>query len=266
VNGIRSNGLVMLAVAGLCSLTTPVAADQPKVEVAGAKSAEKPKAAGSEKTKEPGTAVTPPPPSSDTAPPTGDDHEQVTGHFGLGFFGVETIPSGSGDITAPTLGFRYWSPRMPSLFRKLGVKTMGVEFAVGLGIGTASSSLKAQSLSNTKTVALGLHAALPLALAHASHFTFIVVPEVDFAFSAGSSGDQTVNGALFHLGVRGGGEIQFGFMGLPQVALQATVGLGARYQGRTQGDVSSTSFNFATSVQGSPWEIFAGNVAAIYYF
>jgi hypothetical protein len=62
----------------------------------------------------------------------------------------------------------------------------------------------------------------------------------------------------------------FGFIGIPELALSATLGLQFEYlrQAQSSGgiDANDTTFSISTTVQNNPWDIFAGNVAARYYF
>jgi hypothetical protein len=76
------------------------------------------------------------------------------------------------------------------------------------------------------------------------------------------------------LGARAGAEIHFGFMDIPQLSLQGSVG--ARFEfvnvesTATVGGVESVatgSFNqFRTTYEDNPWNILIANVAALYYF
>ena len=130
---------------------------------------------------------------------------------------------------------------------------------------------------------IGLHAGVPLALAYTKHFTFELVPELTFGYASSTikanivagqpaSPDISQSGLRFDLGGRVGGELHFGFMGVPQLSLQATVGLGFRYSS-VKVSLSDNSFSqssggpsFGTSVQDAPWAIFTNNVSALYYF
>jgi hypothetical protein len=119
---------------------------------------------------------------------------------------------------------------------------------------------------------------VPLALATAGHFTFEVIPEMNLGFGGSSqnqpapaTGDITGHGFHFDIGARAGAEIQFGFIGIPNLSLQGTVGLAVAVENtsvNTTGapDVKRSSTAFGTSVQDSPWNIFTSNVAALYYF
>jgi hypothetical protein len=121
---------------------------------------------------------------------------------------------------------------------------------------------------------MGLHAALPLVFATSAHFAFEVVPELNFGFVSGSQDlgmDKiSLSGVMLQLGARVGAEIQFGFIDIPQLALQGTVGLHMTYEGRSASvgnmQTSTSNFSLLTTVQDSPWRIFTSNLAAIYYF
>jgi hypothetical protein len=235
--------------------------------------------------------VTSDPPAADTSSgpvlertvaTSGNDHASVIGHFGVGTFGVLDLPTmgcaggaagGCTDtnatLSAPTIGARYWLD-----------ERMAIEAALGIGYRSGSTSTQA---GNTTTVVsepslfgLALHGGLPLVFASAAHFAFELIPELNVGFvTGGRSGataatDVSLSGFLLELGARVGAEIQFGFIDIPQLALQGTVGLHMRYEGRAASvnnvDVGNHRFGFGTSVQGEPWDIFTGNIAAIYYF
>jgi hypothetical protein len=70
------------------------------------------------------------------------------------------------------------------------------------------------------------------------------------------------------LGARAGSEIHFGFMGIPQLSLQGSVGVRLNMNSTSgdPGDNSTSHFDLATTVGDNPWNIFTSNVAALYYF
>jgi hypothetical protein len=218
-----------------------------------------------------------------------DDHEAAVGSLGVGFFGVTTVPimdcgvtpmyppcapsaDPTKDAPAPTIGLRYWAS-----------DTLGIEAAVGLRI--ASGSFGPPRNEETSQLAFAVHGGVPLALAHSGHFVFELVPQLNFGVASGSisgpnnAGNRvksTVSGMLLEAGAKVGGEVHFGFMGLPQLSLQGTLGLMLRVESRSatapnpNGMGSSTTDQkqtaFATGVDGSPWDIFRGAITAIYYF
>lgn len=208
---------------------------------------------------------------------TGTDHSLVVGHLGVGHFGILSIPyatsleaDGTGQLSAPTIGARYWLD-----------ERMAIEGALGIGYDSGSVTTKTGNMSTETTepsiFGLALHAGLPLVFATSSHFAFELIPELNFGFATGGTelpggADVDLSGIMLQLGARVGAEIQFGFIDIPQLALQATVGLHMTYSGvSASNDMANTSisrsdFTFGTTLQNTPWDIFRGNVAAIYYF
>jgi hypothetical protein len=213
------------------------------------------------------------------------DHEKVVGHFGVGYLGMTQLPIGSGAVTgvqratldAPIIGVRYW------LMEKLGIDA-------GIGF-TFFSSSRAVEQANTLTetdgpAAFGLafHGGLPLAFAHAKHYKFLLVPELNVGFThrgekqtgANPPPDIVRTGFRLDVGARVGTEIQFGFIGVPELALQATVGLNFRRQvwknsqdganGAPPSSSSDGETSLGTTVQSDPWALFVNNISAIYYF
>src|SRR5699024_949445 len=114
-----------------------------------------------------------------------------------------------------------------------------------------------------------------LSLASAGHFSFQVVPELNVGF-AGQSQDNAagmtnkISGFHMDLGARAGAEIHFGFINVPQLSLQGSIG--ARLNVDSQkvtnmgAETKSSSWGFGTTVGDNPWNIFTSNVAALYYF
>ena len=103
-----------------------------------------------------------------------------------------------------------------------------------------------------------------------------MIPFVTFAHGQTSTNSfglqrRTSAGMRLEVGARAGFEVFFGFIGIPELALSATVGLqfeSLQEQQRRSGGLtqSDTTLRFTTTVQNNPWYIFAGNVAARYYF
>lgn len=215
------------------------------------------------------------------------DHSKVAGHFGVGFFGVMDVPvfsclgdlacpilppGASATVSAPTVGLRYWLDEGMAIEAALGLGISSQSVETTMGMTTAVTPLES-------TTAFGLHGGLPLALAHSGHFVFQLVPELNFAIASGSLENPTdsqqnwdLSGLLFEIGGRVGGEIHFGFIDIPQLSLQGTVGLRLRVESRsaeratpaTTHDQSTTSVG--TNLGGEPWDIFTGSITAIYYF
>jgi hypothetical protein len=201
------------------------------------------------------------------AGPSVDEHDKFVGHAAIGYLGVSALPiaaSGdgtsvpqSGTVNAPVVGIRYWFG-----------DSVGLDAGVGLGIQTGSEA--------PSSYGFAFHAGVPLALAHASHYVFEIVPEATVGFTTGTItstaglGDATVGGFLLKVGARAGAELHFGFIGIPQLALQAGIGLYLRREtiSWSQSGVSSTGTStlVTTSVNDSPWGIFTDSLTALYYF
>lgn len=217
------------------------------------------------------------------------DHEQMVGRLAVGYFGVTTIGAGAalGDdvndpanyaITgnAPVIGVRYWLSRL-----------VGLDIGVGLGIFGGSETTEvggaaAVDTDKDKFTGFNLHGGVPLALASADHFTFEIIPELNVGIGNAKQdtddvgeGEISHSGFHFDVGARAGAEVHFGFMKMPQLSLQGSIGLAfAVDSGKTtdstpagpDDEVSSSRTRFMTTVGNEPWDIFTGNIAALYYF
>lgn len=215
----------------------------------------------------------------DAAAAGGRDHDLVVGHFGIGYMGRRGMPvtfdAGTGavgpTIDAPVIGMRYWLDPM-----------IGID--AGLGLLLQSGSVKADPAGVSQDLqgytVFVVHGGVPLALAGSKHFSFQVIPELNLGFSsstiaAGMGGGAETDLSGFHLdvGARAGSEIQFGFIGIPELSLQAGIGLAFSYdrlknttKGNPENSVTVSRTSLGTSVGDNPWNIFTGNIAALYYF
>ncbi len=214
-------------------------------------------------------AVTPVPEPANAS--GGTDHDRVVGHVGVTYFGVSNVLIGAGgvanqNVPAPVLGLRYWLK-----------SNVGIDAGLGLGLSNGSTNMAGTSTNNPSVFALILHGGVPLALATGQHYVFEIIPEANIGFSTGSvSGmngapNVSLSGFRLDLGARVGAEVSFGFMGVPQLSMVASVGLYLHDEswGTSPSGGSSSggqNFNISTSVQNDPWSIFADNISAIYYF
>lgn len=212
---------------------------------------------------------------SDEAPSDGrSDHERVAvGHVGIGFMGLLGVPiaNAAGDIetlSAPTLGARIWVSEL-----------IGVDVGLGLSFSGGNSSAGVMSIPADNAFGFAIHGGVPLAIFHSDHYKFLIIPELNLGFATGTAfgmtqdQDRGRSGVVFQLGGRVGAEIHFGFIGVPQLSLQAGVGLYFEYLtaglGRSNAgapDTSASAWGFGTSVRGEPWDIFLGSLTALYYF
>jgi hypothetical protein len=192
------------------------------------------------------------------------DHDAVVGRLAVGYLGRSSVTIFGGDaINAPVVGVRYWLSDM-----------LGIDAGLGFAFAGGSQETAGTSTDDPSTHAFLLHGGVPLSLASAGHFSFQIVPELNVGF-AGRSAEMAgmdVSQSGFHLdvGARAGAEIHFGFMNVPQLSLQGGVGVRFNIDSTSSeagGAESSTSdTSFGTTLNGNPWDIFTGNIAALYYF
>ena len=208
------------------------------------------------------------------AAPVATDHAGVVGHYGATWFapvGLSTLGTTAQNpfstFSVTPVGVRYWMN-----------SGMGLDLGLGLGFGSSSSETSSGNSTLTtdgpSTFGLVAHGGLPLALSTGKHYTFLAVPELNLGFAntklKGSPNDTTVSAFHLDIGARAGAEIHFGFIDIPQLSLQATVGAAFSYDSASRevgsNKVTGSETSFGTTVQNEPWSIFRSNVAAIYYF
>ncbi|HEX3854380.1 MAG TPA: hypothetical protein VHW01_25635 [Polyangiaceae bacterium] len=203
-----------------------------------------------------------PDPAADAA-----DHAGVVRHFGVGYLGRRTMAidlggaAGPATVDAPVIGVRYWLDPM-----------IGIDAGLGLLFSGGSTKTGNMSVDTQGFTVFMLHGGVPLALAGSKHFSFQIVPELNFGLASSKrngTGDD-LSGIHFDIGARAGGEVQFGFIGIPELSLQAGVGLALSYDrvkdSAPTGAVVQSHTELGTSVGDNPWNIFTGNIAALYYF
>jgi hypothetical protein len=202
------------------------------------------------------------------------DHQRVVERLGIGWFGVSTIFVGTGGdtVVAPSVGVRYWLD-----------ESFGIDGAVGFNFqdGGATQTTAGMTMESDSPSTFGflLHAGVPIALYSAQHYTFLVVPELNVGYARVGTeiGNpmmpmrQSERGFRLDLGARAGAEIHFGFIGVPSLALEASVGLMLSHQrvSFSIGDASSgrvATTTLRTLSVNDPWDFFRSTVAARYYF
>jgi hypothetical protein len=212
------------------------------------------------------------------------DFSKVVGRIGVAYFGGYDVPLGTS--------------RTPNTVatQMIGIRTffsekVGLDVGLGLGILSGSSELK-QGTTSVKTdapstLAFSLKVGLPIVLASSRHYAFFIEPQALFGYAGETvkanaavggpnAPDTKHNGTRFTLGSSAGAMVQFGFLGMPQLALDATVGLGldianAKTEGPATGGGatftrSASSVGFSTLSGSQPWNIFHSNVEVIYFF
>jgi hypothetical protein len=223
----------------------------------------------------------------------GSDHDQMVGRLAVGYFGITEAGAGASAAStafnanpysftgaAPVVGVRYWLDSMIGIDVGLGIGILGGGFESNPNTPPAPVT----EIDRDSFTALTLHAGVPLSLASSQHVSWQVVPEINFGFaSVGQDpnpdveGDLSHSGLHFDIGARAGAEIHFGFMGVPQLSLQGSVGLAFAYDKGSStnseppapaGDleVSHSRTALQTSAGTNPWAIFTNGIAAFYYF
>jgi len=223
------------------------------------------------------------------------DHEQAVGQFGLALLGIMSMPileseldettgltvprlADDAALSAPTLGLRYWLSKM-----------FGLEAGVGLGLteGSFEELYPDRTIENEmpSITAFTFHVGAPIALLYSRHFVFELVPIVNGGLSTGTitgpmpadvaAVDPTakiewnVSTFLLQAGARVGAEIHFGFIGVEQLAVQASLGLRFSYLSAsaemTGYAENSSKTSLGTTAGSKPWDLFTENLSAIYY-
>ena len=223
------------------------------------------------------------PPAPAQAVQADDDHELVVGTVGIGYLGrtgmlLGDAPGGAASATAfnvdaPVIGIRYWVDEM-----------LGIDAGLGFAMGTLSGSAGPLTADDEQFWAGIVHIGVPLSLASEGHFSFQIVPEANVGYGrrtvepaappgGPAPGDQVGSGFHLDVGARAGAEIHFGFIDIPRLSLQATVGARLEHdslnwedEGTPGSDSDASVFSLGTTVQGNPWNIFTASIAALYYF
>ena len=215
--------------------------------------------------------------AQDTTPVRTDvgptDHSRFVGDFAIGFMGFQTLSiadvnGGFADVSAPVIGARYWLD-----------SGMGIDAGIGFTFAGASSTVE-QGDTTTDTddpqpAAFVLHGGLPLALVDSRYFVFEVIPEMNIGFSGNTvqvaGSDTELRGFHLDVGARAGAEVHFGFIDIPQLSLQAGIGLNIAYDrvsaSNEDADATASASRtfFGTTVGNNPWDIFTSSISALYY-
>lgn len=208
------------------------------------------------------------------------DFDQVAGRWGAAFFGVRSVDFGSfppgtpNTVEVVTLGVRRWmAPGSMSSSRSWAIDA-GLGFAYGRTKTETPVTGGGTSSAQASGFGLGFHLGLPIALAQGRHVTALLAPEVDLLYVSGKADQGTPlriidwRGFGFDAGVRLGAEVYFGFLDMPQLALEGSLGVKARYDSVTMDPKAVGQSDVSHWRMGSdrPLGFLAGNVAVIYYF
>lgn len=246
--------------------------------------------AGDDDTKNPGAK------RSQTDTETDSDQSRWAGHVGIGFYGLHAVPLPRAsthlidpadpnspfqldvvDITrtfaTPAIGIRYWFNRDIGLDVAVGFRTQGGSDRSVDPNGTRKSDLESQT-------SFLIHTGVPIVLGGGRHLSVQATPDIKLGFASGKWRPATTGGPLpptveesgfvLQVGARLGAEIFFGFIGIPELALDAS--LGAYLQSRSasvsagNAEMTRSETGFTTTNFNSPWDFFTSSLAARYYF
>ena len=175
------------------------------------------------------------------APPVLTARERRSGSVGVGYLGLASMTPpislgglggggglggllGSFRVNVPMLGIRWWM--------------RGSRLGLDLGVGAMAATSPELFSPSLQVVA---HVGLPIAVASTQHVIVLLAPEFRAGFTTLTSG-STITGSLLELALRGGVELFFSFIGVPELSVEAAVRVGvAREAQRKQPERVSDS-------------------------
>lgn len=208
----------------------------------------------------------------------------AAGGMGMGM-GMGMRPSATSTATLHTVGIRYW------LNSSLGIEG-GIAFGIGSGSVSNTDFVAGRGNSTTPTdqpnyFGIGLQAGLPIVLADSKHVSIHLAPYLGFHYASSAiqrspttmtTVDESASTFMLSLGANLAAELQFGFLGIPQLGLQAQFGLGMRYISQSVRAISNpgsqefstvtSGFGLATTVGPNYGlaDIIGGSISAVWYF
>lgn len=170
------------------------------------------------------------------------DHGRMVKHVGLRVFSTgaaAAVPAAA--LSLQTIGVRYWLQR-----------SMGLEG--GIGVGFLASTQGGASL-----VSFGIQAGVPLVLAEAKHLSIHVAPFVSMSVVSVGAGPATPSARV---GANLAAELQFGFIDVPQLSVQAQFGAAL-----VVNELGRDTIGFTTTVGPgfAPLDILTGSINATWY-
>jgi len=228
------------------------------------------------------------------------DHASHVGRIALGFAGTRFVPAtapapvdpvvitddgdavltvDSDEVTVPLFGARYWLNR-----------TVGIDLALGFNVTSGDETREIPNpdpslgdrveRATPSTTAVAARLAVPLSVWDHAHLNILLMPELDIGYSSmvvqgleesvsGEALDLQLTGFVFGVGGSVGAELSFGFIGVPELAVESAWGL--RFESRRRrgkigdAEVVRTEMAVGTSFYGDPWDVFLGSFALRYY-
>jgi hypothetical protein len=202
------------------------------------------------------------------------DQRSMQRRIGVGFTGrrqvaVERLGDTGDTIQLGVFNLRYWA---------------GESWGVDLGLGGSWVTSAQQTNDGDRVIDSPgprdfgglLHVGVPFVVNTYKDFSILFAPEVELGLTNVLSenvddADQSIagGGLSIGLGARVGGELHFGMIGLPQLAVESSLGLGGRFgfASAKQGKVTTSSFTGDISLPAfeTPLDLVLGNLAIRYY-
>lgn len=205
--------------------------------------------------------------------------------MGITFFGVDELAVGTasnnGTLTMPKLGIRYWL-----------AGSVGLDIGLGLGIVNTKDintcpagdcdapSVRTGGINGG--FGIGLHLGLPIAISKGAHHALLFIPEFGLGYGtmtlySGDMGDPlddiSMSGLQIDAGIRIGAEVHFGGIGLQNLSLQLSIGLGIRYRSGSSENSRPTPGPFAIGEEATSFQLLSihnnalnGTLRLNYYF
>ncbi len=202
-------------------------------------------------------------PATKATPPLLTARERRNGSVGVGYLGLASMAptftgGGLGGLAAlriqvPMLGIRWW-------FR---------DSRVGLDVGLGAMGATAPDFFSPSLMVVG-HIGVPIALLSTQHVIVLLAPEFRAGFST-LTGGASAGGSLLELALRGGVELFFGFIGVPDLSVEAAVRVGVARDEQSffspfGGSSGTANFRFSTSLSGDAASVIASTLSLKYYF
>lgn len=206
-------------------------------------------------------------PAATSAPPVLNARERRDGTVGVGYLGLSAITPSTGGlgglgglgifrVQVPLLGVRWW----------LRGSRLGLDFGVGAMVATSPDAF-------APALQVVAHAGLPIAVASTQHVIVFLAPEFRAGFSA-LTGGASINASLLELALRAGVELFFGFIGVPELSVEASIRVGvarevqsfANFSPFGGGSAFNENFRFSTSLSGDAATVIASSLSLRYYF
>jgi hypothetical protein len=168
---------------------------------------------------------------------------------------------------------------------------MGIDVGLGFALNSGSTENKAGTTTTKQdepsTLGFSLKAGLPIVMTSSKHYAFFFEPQALFGYAGrtvkpivppgGTAPPDTKHtGNRFVVGGAAGAMVQFGFIGIPQLAIDTTIGLGIDLQSsKTEAPspadnstvTNSRSSTTVSTLSGNqPWNIFHSNLNVVYFF